>query len=188
MKPLTIYLILFILVFPGKGQTNHSSSVPLFLNHIYYYMLDSLTSLEQNTARMESKTKGMGYGGSEAGFYMDGAKSNVRIPTGDSIRFIVKMNMSMMDPSMMIKLYKFDSKKGNREAIISSQGGMFDRGKSGNNANEISYNIQKSGAEDFIMVPAVRLAPGEYAFLNLMMVNNAGSRNASYTVFAFGVD
>ena len=188
MKPLTIYLILIILAFPGESQTNHSSSLPLFLNHIYYYMPDSLVSLEQNSARMESKTKGMGYGGSEGGFYMDGAKSNVRIRAGDSIHFIVKMNMGMMDPSMMIRLYKFDSKKGNREAIVSSQGGMFNRGKSVNNASEISCNMQKSGAEDFIMIPAARLAPGEYGFLNLMMVNNAGSRNASYTVFAFGVD
>ena len=188
MKPLTIYLILFFLAFSAGSQTNHSSSAPSFLNHVYYYTKDSLTNLEQNTARMESKTKAMGYGGSEGGFYMDGAKSNVRIRSGDSIRFIVKMNMSMMDPSMMLKLYKFDSRKGNREAIVSSQGGMFSGGKSKNNSSEISFNIQKSGAEDFILVPASRLEPGEYAFLNLMMVNGAGSRSASYTCFAFGVD
>ena len=188
MKPLTIYLILFVLALPANSQTSHTSSAPLFLNHIYYYTPDSLTALEQSTARMESKTKGMGYGGSEGGFYMDGARSNVRIRASDSIRFIVKMNMSMMDPSMMVKLYKFDSKKGNREAIISSQGGMFDRGKSKPTASEISFNIQKSGTEDFILLPASRLVSGEYAFLNLMMVNGAGSREPSYTVFAFGVD
>jgi hypothetical protein len=89
---------------------------------------------------------------------------------------------------MMIKLYKFDSKKGNREAIVNSQGGMFERGKSTNNSNEVSFNIQKSGSDDFIIIPASRLAPGEYGFLNMMMVNNAGSRSMSYTVFAFGVD
>ena len=188
MKPLTIYLILFVLAFPAYSQTRRSASVPSFLNHVYYYTPDSLTDLEQNTARMESKTKAMGYGGSEGGFYMDGAKSIVRIRAGDSIRFIVKMNMSMMDPSMMLKLYKFDSRKGNREAIVSSQGGMFSGGKSKNNASEIIFNIQKSGTDDYILVPASRLAPGEYAFLNLMMVNGAGSRSSSYTGFAFGVD
>jgi hypothetical protein len=189
MKKITIYLILAVFAFRVEGQTNHATaSGPLFLNHIYYFLPDSLISLEQNTARMESKTKAMGYGGSEGGFYMDGAKSDVRIRAGDSIRFMVKMNMAMMDPSMMVKLYKFDSKKGNREAIVSSQAGMFSGGKSKSNTCEISFNIQKSGPEDFILVPASRLVPGEYAFLNLMMMNGAGSREASYTVFAFGID
>ena len=191
MKPLTINLIL-ILTLLGlashlEAQTSSATTIPVFLNHIYYSLPDTLISLEQNAARMESKTKGMGYGGSEGGFYMDGAKSKIRIRAGDSIRFSVKMNMSMMDPSMMIKLYKFDSKSGNREAIVSSQGGMFSGGKSKHTASEISFNILKSGAEDFIMIPASRLVPGEYGFINMMMVNGGG-RDASYTVFAFGVD
>jgi hypothetical protein len=136
---------------------------------------------------MESKIKGMGYGGSEGGFYMDGAKSNVRIRSGDSLQFKVKMNMAMMDPSMMVKLYKFDSKNGNRQAIVSSQGGMFSGGKSKHTASEVSFNIMKSGSEDYIMMPASRLVPGEYGFINMMMVNGGG-RDASYPVFAFGVD
>jgi hypothetical protein len=188
MKTLSICLILIGFAFRMEGQTNHSSSSTAFLNHIYYYLADSLVSLEQNTARMESKTKALGFGGSEGGFYMDGLKSSIRIHANDSIRFIIKMNMAMMDPSMMIKLYKFDSKKGNREAVVSSQGGAYSGGKSTNNASEVSYNVQKSGSDDFIIVPASRLVPGEYGFLNMMMMNNAGSRNMSYTVFAFGVD
>jgi hypothetical protein len=191
MKPLAINLIL-ILILLGitarmEGQTSHATTSPVFLNHIYYSLPDSTISLEQNLARMESKTKGMGYGGSEGGFYMDGAKSNMRIRAGDSIRFIVKMNMAMMDPSMMMKLYKFDSKNGNREAIVSSQGGMFSGGKSKHTASEISFNIMKSGSEDYIMMPAARLLPGEYGFINMMMVSGGG-RDASYTVFTFGVD
>ena len=191
MKPLAIYLILIIILLGisshMEGQTSHSSSNPVFLNHIYYSLSDSLISLEQNAARMESKTKGMGYGGSEGGFYMDGAKSNVRIRAGDSLHFSIKMNMAMMDPSMIVKLYKFDSKNGNREAILSSQGGMFSRGKSKSTASEISFNILKSGSEDYIMMPASRLAPGEYGFINTMMMNGSG-RDMSYTVFTFGVD
>lgn len=191
MKPLTINLILILILLAlasgMQGQTSHVASAPLFLNHIYYSLPDTLVSLEQNPVRMESKTKGMGYGGSEGGFYMDGAKSNVRIRAGDSLRFIVKMNMAMMDPSMMIKLYKFDSKNGNRQAIVSSQGGMFSGNKSKHAASEISFNILKSGSEDFIMMPASKLQPGEYGFINMMMVNGGG-RDASYTAFAFGVD
>jgi hypothetical protein len=191
MKPLVINLILLLILlgFASRmqGQTSHNASSPVFLNHIYYSQPDTLISLEQNLARLESKTKGLGYGGSEGGFYMDGAKSNVRIRSGDSLQFKVKMNMAMMDPSMMVKLYKFDSKNGNREAIVSSQGGMFSGGKSKHTASEVNFNIMKSGSEDYIMMPASRLVPGEYGFINTMMVNGGG-RDASYTVFTFGVD
>jgi hypothetical protein len=45
----------------------------------------------------------------------------------------------------------------------------------------------KSGSEDYILMPAAPLLPGEYGFINMMMVSGRG-RDASYTVFAFGAD
>jgi hypothetical protein len=95
--------------------------------------------------------------------------------------------MSMVDPSMMIRLYKFESGKGSRVAILNSQGGAYSKGKTPGSINEISFNVLKE-TEDFIMIPASRLVPGEYAFLNMMLMNGGGGRNKSYTVFAFGID
>ena len=51
MKPLIIYLIL-ILILLGfasrvEAQTNHTASSPVFINHVYYSLRDSLVSLEQ---------------------------------------------------------------------------------------------------------------------------------------------
>ncbi len=179
MKPLVIGLILFGFFYHCDGQT-HLSSSQMYLNHIYYFTADSLTSLEQNTARMESK-------GSEGYFIMDGEKSTIRIKAGDSLHFTVKFAMTMMDPSMMIRLYKFDSKKGSRVAIISSPGGKSNKKNSGN-ANEINFNVLKQ-SDDFILSPASRLVPGEYGFLNMMLVNaSSNGRNMSYTIFAFGID
>ena len=189
MKPLTIYLILLFFSCSAEGQVNTDyGSGPQYLNHIYYYRGDSLVELQQTSGKMVSKTKAMGYGGSEGGLLVQGEKSSVRIKGGDSVRFAIKTGMSMMmDPSMMIRLYKFSPKKGDREAVLSSEGGMYNRDKSTTNAAEIPFNIQK-GTDDYIIIPASRLAPGEYGFMNLMMVNGAGSRNMSYAVFVFGVD
>jgi hypothetical protein len=187
MKPFAIYLILLGFAFRADGQTNHSPSGPMYVNHIYYYLPDSLTALEQNTARMESKTKALGFGGSEGGFIMDGEKSTVRLKSGDTIRFAVKIAMAMADSSMMIRLYKFDSKKGSRLAILSSQGSAYSKGKKSGNTNEIPFNVQKE-TDDFILIPASRLVPGEYGFLNMMMMNASGGKSMSFTVFAFGVD
>ena len=66
----------------------------------------------------------------------------------------------MADPSMMIKLYRFTSAKGNREAVLSSQPGTFGKAKSSD--NEIACSVQKSGSDTYILIPDTKLAPGEY--------------------------
>ncbi len=82
-----------------------------------------------------------------------------------------------MDPTMTIKLYRFDFRKGKREAILSSQGGPYSHAKSTTNANEISLNMVKSGSDNFIMNPASRLPPGEYGFMNIDVGKNAGRQD-----------
>jgi hypothetical protein len=177
MRPLIINLILLFFVCHADGQSNSPSAFgPVYLNHIYYFRPDSLTELEMTTGRVESK----------GAILLEGDKSTLRIKAGDSIRFTIKMGMSMMDPSMMIKLYKFDSKKGERESIM-SQGGSSSRGKT-TNSNEINFNIQKSDKDNFTITSASRLAPGEYGFMNMMMVKMEGARSMTYTIFAFGID
>ncbi|HEV3223740.1 MAG TPA: hypothetical protein VGZ90_12720 [Puia sp.] len=189
MKPLTLNFILLLFTYCVVAQSNNSgASGTEILNHIYYFRPDSLIALEMTDGQMESKTKALGYGGSEAGIVIDGDKSHLRIKSGDSIRFTIKMAMAMMDPTMIIKLYRFDLRKGKREAVLSSQGGAYSHSKSTSNASEINLNVLKSGSDAYIMIPATRLAPGEYGFINMMMVKMQGSRTVIYTIFAFGVD
>jgi len=188
MKPLTICLILFLFSFNVHAQTSPTTDAkspnPEFVNHVYYYVSDSLISLEQNQAHQMSKTKAFGYGGSESGFSMNGEKSPNRIKSADNMTFAVKMGGGMMmDPSMSIKLYHFNSKKGNREAIVSSYGGPYSHKSSTDNPNEVSLNLKKSGNDVYLLIPASKLAPGEYGFLNM-----SGGMNPSFTVYAFGVE
>jgi len=189
MKPLTIYLILSIISDYGRGQPNglHAPSQEI-MNHVYVLRNDSLLALDQKDGRMESKTRAMGYGGSETGIVIDGDKSTLRIRAGDSLRFVVKLVTGMMDPTMMIRLYRLDSKKGKREAVMSMQGGAYSREKSNGNSNEISFNIQKSASDDYFMIPSSRLMSGEYGFMNMMMISMQSSRNPVYTLFTFGID
>jgi len=190
MKPFAINLILLCFVVGLYGQTNNEAAAkipgPKFLNHIYYYGKDTLTDLEQASAHMISRTKAFGYGGSEAGYSMDGEKSAVRFGSGDSIRFVVKTNGAMGDPSMMIRLYKFITRKGNREVILSSQAGPYQKRK-GHESDDISFNIQQSGNDVYLIIPASALTSGEYGFLNMMMIHGNGMK-MTYTVFAFGIN
>jgi hypothetical protein len=187
MKPLSMAFILAGFILFVNAQVDNASlsklPKPAFLNHIYYYAADSLTALEKMPAQIGTKTNAMSFGGGEPGYTLDGERSTIRIKAGDTIQFVLRMGMASIDPSMIIRLYKFDSKKGNRYAILTNQG----RGKKNTGFDGLAFNVQKSENSIYLLIPASKLGPGEYGFLNMMMVNGSG-RNISYTVFAFGVD
>jgi hypothetical protein len=92
-----------------------------------------------------------------------------------------------MDPTAMIKLYRFESGKSERDAVLGGGGGMFNKKKEVGSNVEVACNFQKSGDDTYVIQPAARLQAGEYGFVNIMMATANGNR-PRYTVFAFGVD
>jgi hypothetical protein len=183
-----IFMTFIVCATDINGQTKTTAvPQPQYLNNVYLLMQDSLVLVEKVQAEMKSKAKALGFGGSESGYFMDGNKSPFRIKITDGMQFMVKMNSSMMDPTMMIKLYRFESGKSDREAVLGGGGGMFNKKKDVGSNVEVPCNIQKSGNDTFIITPGTKLAPGEYGFLNMMMMTANGSK-PKYTVFAFGVD
>lgn len=183
---LSAFLLPAIFLLPAKAQTNAAAGTsvatskmpdPPYLNLMYYCQSDSLLALEQTAGQMKTRAKVMGFGGAESGFVMAGSRAAIRIRAGENPRFAIKMNMMMGDPTMMIKLYRFESRKGDREAMLSGQG-----------SQEISCNAQKSGNDVFVLSPVAKLAPGEYGFMNMMAMKGGGTKTVSYTFFTFGVD
>jgi hypothetical protein len=173
MKKTLLLLITVVAFARGRAQTPAEPN-PQFMNTVYYWAADTLQALEKTNGELKNKFRIYGAGG--ASYVLEGPRSLMRIKAGANTRFAVKLS-GMMDPSQLIKLYRFDSQKKNREAPV-SQG----------NKNVIDCNVQKSGADVFVLIPASSLPPGEYAFQNVMMMNGAGSTHMSYTFFAFGVD
>jgi hypothetical protein len=158
---------------------------PTFLNQVYFWAPDSLVALEKTNGEMKTKMKALGFGGGGSGYVLQGNRSFIRIKAADNVRFAVKVS-GMFDPSQMIKLYPLDPEKKTREATISSSGGMFNKSTK-NNSSGIEYNVQKSGSDVYILIPATRLAPGEYGFMNMMQATSSGTQ-ISYTFFTFGID
>jgi len=160
---------------------------PAFLNIVYYYWADSLLACQKAEGRMESKMKAMGFGGSQTAYTMDGSRSGLRIKSADSLRFVIRMASMMGDPSSVIQLYRFESKKDSRTAVASSAGGRFGGGKSPK--TQVSFDVQKSGTDVFILIPSTRLTPGEYGFMNQMTMNQGGGAGSMvFTFYTFGVD
>ena len=190
MKSVFMLVATLVCISNGRAQTKNSNPAvpqPQYLNNVYLLKKDSLASLEKIQAEMKNKMKALGFGGSETGYVMDGGKSPFRIKVADDMRFVVKMNSSMMDPTAMIKLYRFESGKSDREAVMGGGGGMFNKKKNVGSDVEVPCNIQKSGDDTYIISPGTKLAPGEYGFVNMMLMTANGSK-PKYTIFAFGVD
>jgi len=183
----TSFLLLLLLtthaIFAQSGS-NSKIPDPSFLNQVYCYSGDSLLALGRADGRLENKMKALGFGGSQMGYSLEGPRSAIRIRKTDTLRFVVKVAGSMMDPSMMLQLYRFEPKKNTRIALLSSHsrfGGEEDI------KNTVRLDVQTGGTNIFILIPAEKLAPGEYGFMNKMALSQSGT-NVSYTFYDFGVD
>jgi hypothetical protein len=177
MKHLALLLLSIPAVLTARSQSTAATTGPnpQYLNNVYVCRADSLQPLEKTNGQVKNKFRYFG-GGSGPSYNMEGPRSSVRIKAGADTRFAVRLS-GMMDPSSLIKLYRFDAGKKNRESSMNASG-----------KNVVDCNVQKSGADVYILIPTTKLTPGEYGFQNTMMMNGAGTAQMSYTFFAFGVD
>lgn len=174
-------IVPFVLLFPlfGFGQQEKKVTVPdpPYLNVIYCWSADTLTGLERSACQVKNKLRAFGFGGgSSMAYVMDGARSTVRLKAGANMRFAIKLS-GMIDPSRMIRLYRFDSQRKTRETLLSGQTGK----------EQVDFNVQQATSETFVLIPAASLSAGEYAFLNIMQASQSGM-TMSYTAYTFGID
>src|SRR5262245_55074593 len=96
---------------------------PEFMQYVYYYNSsgNKLTVLEKTEVEFKTKVKLGGFGGSSSSHVIAGEKSPVRLSLGNKMEFSYKANSNMGmsgDPGNMIRLYKFESKGGERVSMI----------------------------------------------------------------------
>lgn len=202
MKTILFSLILFSsgLLFAQNDEEGE------LLNHISYMnKADKKTiGLEKVTAKMKNKTKLGGMGGFSSAYVIDGSKSNITVPSEDSLQFVLTkdidvsegsapdtvingMNVSdmmseIMDPSRNISLYRLTTEKGTRKATMQEAGGMFNS-KIKDGAEKISFDVRKTKGKYIFIIPK-KLKPGEYAFIDMM----GGGMDQSFTAFCFRVE
>ena len=191
---------------------------PEFNNEVVYLKKDSihtLLRLEKESSKMESKTKGAGFGGYEMGYIFDGEKSTIRIQKAPGYSFVFSTGASVktaspqqdsimrangMDPAMMdgmsgmggmndpantLTLYKAESAKGKRKILMQKAGGAFSMGKN-KNSDKFTFSVKKIREGYWELVIDKPLTRGEYAF---SMINiGAGAMDGSTVLFSFGVD
>ncbi len=199
MKKWFSFITAFASALIVTGQESKDSvkmAQPEFLNNIYFFnnSENKVIALEKGIVDLKTKMKLGGFGGSTSAYVVSGEKSPVRFSPRENKEFSIKMSdMSMtggvgMDPGNMIRLYKFETKGGNRQSILQQIGAMGTGTKQ--NQDGIKFNVKDMSNGVYMLVPEKPLGPGEYGFINMMMPasGNASKGGMSYTVFAFGID
>jgi len=160
--------IIIVSSFFGNTYGQNSKATipePEFLNQINFLekQTNTLQKLEKTTAQLKSKIKGLGYGGSEIQYQVEGGKSSVQLPSQDSYSFVVSFGEGMGEPSAWFTLHKAEIKKEKRQAVY-FQASMT--GKTKNPDNLITYDVRKVKDKVYEIIPSSTLAKGEYFFVN----------------------
>jgi hypothetical protein len=159
------------------AKTVDSIPEPEFMNEVYYYDKSNIKLIPLEKAVAEIKSKMRIVGGGSSAYAIGGEKSVTRINQQGASFVITISNGSMIDPSMTLMLYRFESRKGRREAVMNVSGGSGSE-----NAVEIKFKRVKEGTFE-IIVPG-SLAKGEYGFISSYSMKPGGGM----TAYAFGVD
>lgn len=196
----------------SAGAQNYPE--PDFSNEVYYLKKDNtpaLVRLEKESSKMETKTKGAGFGGYENGYIVEGERSSVRLGQGNNLSFVISnggngrtnsaaadsvMRANGMDPGMTtagmsdpantITLYKTEAGKGKRKILLQKAGGAFSAKKL-QSSDKYTFSVRKIRDGYWELVIDKTLPPGEYAFTS-MNFTNMSSMDGSMTLYTFGVD
>jgi len=185
--PGLLFLVIAATIGVQEAATAQGAA-PGYINEVYFSQGDSLLDLEQSDGHVRNKVKAFGFGGSESIYELENERSHIRLKTADTLRFAMRTAGTFSDPSTVIKLYQLDVRKGVRVAVISAAGGTFGASKVRSGKGELSLRLQRSTDGSFyILMPASRLTPGEYGFMNAMSLKGTGT-NIAYTFYTFGID
>jgi hypothetical protein len=158
------------------AKTVDSIPEPEFANEVYYYDKSSIKLIPLEKAFAEIKSKMRIIGGGSSAYTIGGEKSATRINQQGASFVITISNSAMMDPSITLSLYRFESRKGRREAAMNVYGSS-----GSDNAVEIKFKRVKEGTFEIIVTGS--LTKGEYGFISSHSMKPGGM-----TTFAFGVD
>lgn len=148
------------------------------LNHPYYFdvVSNSYKPLEKNIAEIKTKMKGLGYGGSETNYEMNGEKSNIALAKSDNLHFLVNTGEGQ---TLVLALYKTNIQKGKRLALFSSAK-VFGKNNSAESVIPFTTSLQQPGILKIEFNQS--LAVGEYFFIGKT------STGLTYDAFSFSIN
>ena len=190
---------------------------PEFANEVYYLKKDSIPSLvrlEKESSKMESKTKGAGFGGYEMGYELDGEKSKVRLSKRPDLSFVFSsgattpksyspqqdsmLRANGIDPSTVSgsggmggmsdpanTISLYKAETAKgSRKILMQKAGGAFGGKKSQSSDKFTFSVRKIRDGYWELVIDKPLPKGEYAFSML----NMGSMDGGTVLYAFAVE
>jgi hypothetical protein len=181
MRQIVAPLLAILTVCATLAQDTKKPQEPEYANSFFFLDKDgNLKPLERQAAKVETKVRGLGYGGADSKYVLPNERSTVRFPANVSLQFVVRPEPKNVDPATIVQLYSLKVAKGQREVRV-AKFRQFSGDKSTLGTAAITFDIAKYGENSVLLKPQANLAPGEYMW----------AANSTLTVpqaFCFGID
>jgi hypothetical protein len=166
MKNIIVLLIATLTFFVTNAQEN----LPEFNNKPAYVDSKSKQLIELEKSSYNSLAKAKGLFKAEAGYFLEGKSSPVKIAQQPELKFVVKVSPGN-DPSSILDLAQFEVRKEQRIYITTTA----KTGSTTSSIKKITYEVKKI-KDGYYYLIAKNLAKGEYFF------------GSSESMFAFSVE
>ena len=138
---------------------------PEYSNRPYYVNNNELIRFEKVKAKIDYKTKAMGFGGSNTYFTSFGIESSTKFKKGKIPSILIKIE-GMEDPEESIIILKSEKTKKNKDRRRFKQASMSLGGKSRDvSDNEISFKLKKVSHNIYKLEIDETIDLGEYAII-----------------------
>ncbi len=154
MKKILLITAILISTLAAKAQHN----LPEFNDKPVYLDVKSKQIKELEKSQYNTIAKAKGLFSAEAGFFLKGASSNIKIPKQEELKFIVKVSPGT-DPTSVFDLVQFEVRKDQRVFITSKAKAT----STTSSFEKISYE-EKKIKEGYYYLNIKNLNIGEYFF------------------------
>ncbi|MDR2126923.1 MAG: hypothetical protein LBP63_08850 [Prevotellaceae bacterium] len=145
---------------------------------------ESLGILEKNTVKVKTKAGASvyltGIGSVKSRITVEGCCAKRVLKSSDDFKFVIKAVDNNTDPIAVISIFKFDEKKNERRAEVSSASTFG--GGSSNNLNYVEFSAKKYGTSSYLITLNEKQA-GQYG-ITVKNPNALDEKNLIVSSFA----
>lgn len=178
-------LLVIALIALYQTLTYGQTPEPEFIGEAYWEKADG--SYVQLGKELGAYTSGMSWKSNSWNAFsleLTGKNAKVRIPSGESVKFIIRAVDNNSDPISMIRIYRFNTSRKKRKTVLSEDNSGTLMKSRTHTKNQLVFSGKKYGSSSYL-ITLDDLTPGEYG----IVITNPNNVDEKRTVVAcFGVD
>lgn len=184
MKGMRHFFVLLIVAFCSTISYAQTPE-PEFIGEVYWEKTDgSYVKLGKEIGAYTSGVSWKYNSWNALSIELTGKNAKVRVPSGETIKFIIRAVDNNSDPISIITVYRFDAKKKKRKTVIAEDNSGTLMKSRTHTKNQLVFSGKKYGTSSYMIVIDDALV-GEYG----IVIANPNSVDEKRTIVScFGVD